>query len=470
MSDHRGMEPLSITSPDISQEYPSASSEAATWHPTGSQSQVLNRLHQLADVFVKVGASQLAGFRPACRLPLVIGSSGAGKTGLINEFAKQRDLPLLQIDAGSWLAAGSIAKPSTLRIFRDFIRANSSRKETGKNEADGRATHGILYLDECCKLLPRGESLNQSSWHLSVFAEATALLSADGRLAGHEWSAQDIANLRENYLLIGGAAFQSALADVREAQSKGGLGFGGKKSEACHEVEIRKHLPEELLSRFSQILVLESPTKQDFQEAIERVHSNLGVKRTRPMKELVDEAFSAQGGMRWVEKYLCHLAIEHPYCVRQRPSAKQEQGAAQPRPTVDLMACDMPRCLALTNETAASLRFKLGRIYSRLHQWVDQGTQFEQPLGLFGNPDLGESLVNALRGSQVITQLRDDETEELAALSHWRTLAWQVGYESATILARLELTEVWMEAWSLTCSLIDYRLALRRSVERGMSS
>ena len=62
--------------------------------------------------------------------------------------------------------------------------------------------------------------------------------------------------------------------------------------------------------------------------------------------------------MRWAEKYVCGLIIEHPYCVQSRPSAKQEKTAEPKASTVDLLAADVPKCLTLTNETAASLRVK----------------------------------------------------------------------------------------------------------------
>jgi hypothetical protein len=186
------------------------------------------------------------------------------------------------------------------------------------------------------------------------------------------------------------------------------------------------------------------------------------------MKELLDEALSAQGGMRWAEKYLCTLIIEHPYCVRQRPTAKQDKSPNPTSGTVDLLSGDIPRCLTLTNDTAAALRVKLARIYSRLHQWSDQGTQFKHPLGLFNQPELGESIVSALRASQAITQLRDDDDEELSALTQWATLSWRVGYECASLLAELQITEAWMEAWSLASNLVDYRMALRRAVQRGL--
>jgi len=436
-------------------EIPESSSEVSTWHPTGSQKQVLSRLHQLAEVFFRLGDAMIAGLRPACRLPLVIGASGSGKSAVVGQFAKQRKLGLLALDCGSWIVAGAAAKPATLRIVRDYVRAHEQ---------------GVLFCDEVCKLLPQGEGLLNSGWALSVFAEAISLFSASESLAVHDWSVADIAKLRNNFLCVGGGAFQAALSDVRQASNKGGLGFSGAKAASSHKEEITRHLPEEVLSRFSEIIVLDPPSREDFQETVQRIHSDLGIKRQRPMKELLDEALNAAGGMRWAEKYVCSLLIEHPYCVRQRYTTPSEKAPVAKAVTIDLMAGDVAKCLTLTNETAASLRVKLGRIYSRLHQWLDQGTQMEQPLGRFNQPELGEALVSALRSSQAMTQLRGDENEEMAALSNWRTLAWQVGCESATILAKLELTEIWMEAWSLTSNLIDYRLALRRAVEKGMSS
>jgi hypothetical protein len=449
-----GMETLPASTSSSETFMPAAQEEQPIqWFPTESQRHALARLHQLADVFFKVGETTLAGFRPACRLPLVIGASGSGKSASVSQFATQRELPMLALDCGSWIVAGAATKPATLRMIRDFVRAHEK---------------GILFCDEVCKLLPQGEGLLQSGWSLSVFAESISLFSASESLAAHEWSPSDIRKLRNEFLCLGGGAFQVALTDVRLASAKGGLGFSSTKSERSHTSEVAKHLPEEILSRFSEVIVLEAPTRQDLQEAIERIHSFLGVKRIRPMKELVDEALGAAGGMRWTEKYLCSLLVDHPYCVRRQPNPRQNKKPDAKAPSIDLMVGDMPRCLAATNETAAALRVKLACIYSRLHQWSDQGVPVESN-GLFNKPELGEALVCALRSCQLITVLSDNDQEELGALSQWRTMAWQVGYESATILAGLGITTTWMEAWSLTGSLIDYRMALRRAVQRGIA-
>ena len=227
------------------------------WYPTSSQSRGLKNLHQLADVFARTGGTKFAGFRPACHRALVIGSSGAGKTNLVNQFASERNVPLTAIDCGSFIVSGAAVKPTTLQVVRDFVRS------CHPSDNDASALEGIVFFDELCKLIP-AEGRHQSGWSLSVAAEAIALLSSDSRLAAHDWSPTDIRRLRDNIIIIGGGAFQSALIEVRAANRRGDLGFANShEAPSTHCSEIAKHLPEEILSRFSSaIIVLDAPTRQ----------------------------------------------------------------------------------------------------------------------------------------------------------------------------------------------------------------
>jgi hypothetical protein len=444
---------------DFIASLPQQEAKAGEWHSTASQREGLTRLHQLGDVFAQTGDSRLAGFRPAAGRILMIGASGSGKTALAGQFAAECEAALLTLDCGSWIVAGAAAKPATLRMVRDFLRA----------QGGGDGLVAVLFLDELCKLLPSGENLHQSGWSLSVWAECLSVLSGDTRLAAHEWSPEDIRRLRTNTMIIGAGAFQAALLEVRTATRKGTLGFSDSGvGKATYASQIAQYLPEELLSRFaSEPIVLDVPSRGDFEAAINRIHGELGIKRDRPMGQLLDEAGSAMGGMRWCENYVCQLLIKHPYAARQAPSSQREEKAdAKPR-AFDLMVSDIPRCLQEANATAATLRVKLGVIYSALHAIVDRGQGIPMG-GVLSDPKMGEALVEAIRNCQLCTEVSADDRDVLKPLARWKAMAWQALAENSCDLDKHHLREVWVESWSATGALIDYRLKLSQAVQRGL--
>lgn len=408
----------------------------------------------------------MAGFQPACRRALIVGTSGSGKSALARQFAAERGVPIHCIDGGSWVVVGSL-KSGTLRGVRDFIRTCDDHTNLEGQSCPG--LQGIIWIDEVDKLVPTQEALSQSGWSLSVAAEGISLADSDSRLAGHEWSPRDIQRLRANFMLLAGGAFMGALAQARQSAKRGSLGFAESAETTTYTTQISEYLPEELLSRFSSVVILEAPTRADLTEAIDRIHSELGIRRFRSMDELLLEAESALGAMRWLETYLCRLIAGHPYSVRPvsgalPQKANNDQKAGR---TYDLMVGDIPRCIAGANETISKLNVKLAVIYSRLHAMCHDGNQ-KRWTGMLANPELGETLIRALRNCQILTTITSDDREEITALVEWHRVAWQTLTENAGDLASYGLTEIVAEAWSLTGALIEYRGSLSRAIQRGL--
>lgn len=289
------------------------------------------------------------------------------------------------------------------------------------------------------------------------------------RLAGNEWSPRDIQRLRGNFMILAGGAFMAALAQARESSKRGSLGFTEAGEPTSYSSKIRDFLPEELLSRFSSQVILEAPTRADLTDAINRIHGQLGIKRSRSMEELLAEAEGAAGAMRWIETYLCKLIAKHPYSVRPAagaPREKDNQDKKESR-TYDLLVGDVPRCIAGANETIAKLQIRLAVIYSRLYALSNEAR--EKPwTGMFNNPEFGESIIRALRNCRLLTQITSDDREEISALAEWHRVAWTVLTENASDLVTYGMTEALAEAWALTGLLIEYRSSLTRSVQRGL--
>jgi hypothetical protein len=257
------------------------------------------------------------------------------------------------------------------------------------------------------------------------------------------------------------------MIQARQSAQRGSLGFGTPAEMETYSSKIKQFLPEEILSRFSTVITLEAPTRHDLEHAIERIHSQLGVKRQQSLRELVDEAHGSAGGVRWLENYLFRLLSQHPYAIRSGQGLEPQAKVAPKQRSFDLLVSDVPRCLAQANETAAKLSVKLGLLYSRLHFISDQGTGI--PLcGVLSDPAFGEALLGAIHCCQLCSEISGDDREELKPLVRWRAMAWQGLGESSADLEKHKLTEFWAEAWALSGTLIDYRLKLSQAVKRGL--
>ncbi len=277
---------------------------------TESQTWALDRLHRFADIFELAGRSRQGAFAPRTKV-LLLGSTGAGKSTVARALAHNRRKDsssegwgFLACDAGSWIPLGALAKPPTLRLIRDYLRAQSGKKS-------------VLLIDELCKLLPK-ESASQSSWSLGCWAECLALLDCSERLCAHEWNNDDLFRLQNDALVIGAGAFMEALAEAKQHAKRGSLGFGDtpESTASVRAKAIAKHLPTEILTRFHhEPVVIADPTRADFKRGILQIHAGLGVTPTRPLADLVDEAMKSSGGVRWFESYTADPPYGEPAAI-----------------------------------------------------------------------------------------------------------------------------------------------------------
>jgi SpoVK/Ycf46/Vps4 family AAA+-type ATPase len=426
------------------------------WHATPSQIRGLGRLNDLADVFVRLGPEPKAGYCPLTK-SLIIGESGAGKSRLAYEFAKSRDWPFLSIDCGSWIPQGATAKPSTLQVVRDYLRKSAG-------------AFSVLYLDEACKLLPVG-SENNSSWTLVCWSEFLALADADSRLNSHEFTASDIRLLRGACYLIAGGAFTSALKEFRAGEKRGGLGFGtstASSSPVTHSSKIREQLPEEISSRFHPThIVLERPRRQDYALAIERIHTELKVSRTRPIKELLDEAEVCPGGMRWVEAYLTEVLVANRDCL---PEECDEWKPQSPE-GFDFFGGDFVHYAREVTEASFQLRGLLFRMNADLairQQAVERGTHKEFDEFLYGEEeDVQNKLLKALQASSACGFVRADDSKAQSPILAWRTAAWAGVIRFPAELARYSMLESFTKSWDLATRVCELRSKIARGVAAG---
>ncbi len=322
-------------------------------------------------------------------------------------------------------------------------------------------------IDELCKMLPQKEGLSVSGWNLSVWAECIGLLESDARLLAHDWSEDDVERLRRHVFILAGGAFQLALEEVREASTRGSLGFvpgGGPKG--THAQAVARYLPEEILSRFADPIILLPPSRKDFADAIERIHSTLNVPQRRPLESLLDEAIAAGGGMRWVEHYLCQLLVDHPHVVAPR----QDPPKTDSKPKhFDILGANFARQAQTVMELSTRLRTLLGLIYGRLSSAThgDKDTPKAKPGSLLQFQDLGEHIIEAIQACALLQEVGPSNTLDIGCLAQWHTDAWRGITEYSADLESLSLIHPWTEAWSLTKTILDYRRRFQAAADQG---
>jgi hypothetical protein len=230
------------------------------------------------------------------RPPLIAAQSGAGKTRLIRWFAELMRVPLLILDTGSWLLAGSRAETPTLTILREFHQEND---------------RGIVFCDEIDKAFGR-----DGGWWQGVNMELMSFV--DGRLL---WPLELLNKKQTNFFVVGAGTWQSVFrANGRH------LGFNRNDpdGDVVRAIEAGfggESIPVELGYRFDPPLLLLPPDADEFRERIEIIRKEAGFLPVDPLAltALVEDATSSGRGQRWLEHYASRM-------LRERCLAEEREG------------------------------------------------------------------------------------------------------------------------------------------------
>jgi SpoVK/Ycf46/Vps4 family AAA+-type ATPase len=249
---------------------------------TASQQQVLQKLNVFYNMKRRGCRVASISGRP---IPLVIAPSGTGKTYLIQHFATINHLPLLSLDASSWIVQGATSTPHTIDVIRKFVKTNYE---------------GILFLDELDKFTA------ESDWCRHLQAEVLSLL--DGGARGYEsFSAEEKRKLQEQFFICGCGTWQHLYQTAGKS-----LGFGGTSTFSVEDEVVKQAgIPYELLARFnSNLLVLKPPTQNEFAEWIRDIHEELLLTLPPSIERLAAEAVQSQLNTRWLEAYVSKLFLD----------------------------------------------------------------------------------------------------------------------------------------------------------------
>ena len=227
--------------------------------------------------------------------PLLMGTSGSGKTTVVRRLAVDQNLPILILDSGGWIVEGAARQPSTLTWIRNQVE---------------HAPRGIIFIDELDKFSAAGD------WCKHIQQELMALL--DGRLDSYEWSPEIIQRLKK-WIIIGAGTWQGLVKNES-------MGFLPKQNSAESKIREQADIPEELLARFNSCwLYVAPPSRVDIRNALIRIHNEMNHAIPENLEGLVTDAVSSGQNMRWLERYLSDLLyVEYQLTRLTAPASTKE--------------------------------------------------------------------------------------------------------------------------------------------------
>lgn len=232
--------------------------------------------------------------------PLLVASTGAGKTFLVNLLAQELGLPLFSATASDWilLCTSMRGAPPTLPLLYSFIQNNP---------------RGIVFLDEIEKL--GGNNATASDWATCYQLEIFSVLDKkiipgvleDGPGPKFTLMATKLAERFErSILVIAAGAWQS----LWESKSDP-IGFGdtAETDRSPTHAELAATLRLEILNRFSgRPLILPPLTVRDysavFNELFGRLPADLQAILRHPSQQQIEEAVRTKKAFRFFEELL----------------------------------------------------------------------------------------------------------------------------------------------------------------------
>jgi hypothetical protein len=247
---------------------------------TNSQREIYEQLEAFYNL--KAHGFRVAGIDPR-PIPLIVAPSGTGKTYLVHRFAADFSLPVLALDAGSWVVSGAAHRPFTEDIIKEF----------GK-----RYNTGLILIDELDKF---GASCD---WSKHMQQEVFALL--DGFKRGFNCLDDNMRrHLADDFLIVGAGTWQ----DLHQGS---GMGFKTEEVNVGREIFRNGGIPFELLARFNpNLLFLAPPTFDEFREWVADIHKSLAIDPPQDVDLLAQAAVDSRMGARWLEGYTSMILIQY---------------------------------------------------------------------------------------------------------------------------------------------------------------
>lgn len=268
-----------------------------TSKPAQYQMSTYNELRELAGDFFDYNWQSLPVV-PRTNV-LICASSGAGKTFLCSQLARELRIPLLDLEFANWVVVGARARGAlqTLQLLYRFV---------------DRYPKGIVALDEIDKM----GADSSSEWTRAVHSELFSVL--DKRVLGgiveaaeqsdegppFAFRPEDIERkFVRGFLIIGSGAWQH----LWDANTITGFGSTAQSSHTPTYAQLLQSIRPEVRNRFrSEVLYMRPLTKADYESLVEETVSQLPTEFAplvrKAAAESLNKAVETQKGYRWVEE------------------------------------------------------------------------------------------------------------------------------------------------------------------------
>jgi hypothetical protein len=259
-------------------------------------------------------------------MPLLVGSTGGGKTFLVHRLAEELGIPLFKASITDWILIGASnrgAPPTVPRIYR-FIDEHP---------------RGIIFVDEAEKL---GDEFMASDWRRFLALEVFGILDRaispgvfdDAEGPKYLLTAEELQRrFRHSFFLVAAGAWQSLWSEIGRS-----VGFNvthGRTAPPTHK-DLAATLRLEVLNRFSSRVLLLPPFsakdyRQIFSEVVTRLPPDIRSVLPEPDDGVIDEAVRSQKGFRFFEEIVATAIRSRRILKAVNKSAAEQQHANEDR-------------------------------------------------------------------------------------------------------------------------------------------
>ena len=254
------------------------------WSFMAGQREAFKQLSLMADAYFE-GLWAKWTIKPRLQ-PLLVAPSGHGKNWIIRALTKELkvgDGNYLRVSAAGWVPVGARHHNVTLNQIRSFLLKSESSKM-------------ILHIDELDKF-----HNFEGEWSRFCAEELFAILDRDTNHSQIiEWSEEARLALQYRLFIVGSGTWQNMWADSQKT-----VGFGESEKIDENFLRAQKEIPEELLFRFCNGLILIKPwTNDELIEMIKTLGSQIPPEIASIILSRSNEIIESKRGVRYIEDIL----------------------------------------------------------------------------------------------------------------------------------------------------------------------
>ncbi|MFZ4778333.1 MAG: AAA family ATPase [Terrimicrobiaceae bacterium] len=254
---------------------------------SAGQRAALEKLTTLAKIRHTFGDSiNSIPLRPA---GFLVGPSGSGKTWIARAFAAASSWEFVELTVSGWCVQNAKSESTawSLSVIKGKLAAGPL----------------VVFIDELCKIRTTG-SADNGNWYRGCQTEIMQLL--DRSLGDVPLTDTERENLKNSWIICAGA-FQ----EIYKRKIGGEVLFDESLDVTLTRADLEEFsgLPGELLNRFSEIIPVQPPTRDELFLAYRAISEKINFETSdKERMEAADEAIKNLQGFRGLESYAIAIA------------------------------------------------------------------------------------------------------------------------------------------------------------------